>query len=100
MHCLRGALRPPTVLALPHPPPSAPQARAKLEKYEGQDPSFSESRECKLVKDLLSHCEAFDTDGFTQVVFEYDQISKLDSWKTSMLLKTKVALKEGGDSLT
>jgi hypothetical protein len=33
-------------------------------------------------------------------VFEYDSISKLDSFKTSMLLKVKNALKEGGDSLT
>lgn len=76
------------------------QARAKLEQYEGMDPSFSDSREAKLVKDLLVACEAFDAEQLTQAVFEYDQISKLDSWKTSMLLKVKQALKEGGDSLT
>ncbi|KAG8465843.1 hypothetical protein KFE25_005413 [Diacronema lutheri] len=76
------------------------KARAKLEQYEGMDPSFSDSREAKLVKDLLVACEAFDAEQLTQAVFEYDQISKLDSWKTSMLLKVKQALKEGGDSLT
>lgn len=84
------------------PPPSLPlpQARAKLDKYEEMDPSFSDSREAKLVKDLLVHCQAFDTEQFTQTVFEYDSVSKLDAWKTGMLLKVKVALKEGGDSLT
>ncbi|KAJ1635491.1 soluble NSF attachment protein alpha isoform [Pavlovales sp. CCMP2436] len=76
------------------------KARAMLERYEGQDPSFSESRECKLVKDVLAHCEAFDVEAFTQVIFEYDQIAKLDTWKTSILLKVKNSLKEGGDSLT
>jgi hypothetical protein len=31
------------------------------------DPSFSDSRECKLIKDMLVHCEAYDAEGFTQV---------------------------------
>ena len=64
------------------------------------DPSFSDARECKLCKDLLVQCEAFDVDAFTQVVFEYDSISKLDPWKTTLLLKIKNVIKEGGDSLT
>jgi len=78
----------------------APQARRKLERFEGMDPSFGESREAKLVKDILVHFEAFDVDGFTQTVYEYDSISKLDAWKTTVLLKVKSALKESGDSLT
>jgi len=64
------------------------------------DPTFSDTRECKLVKDVLAQFEALDVDAFTQVVFEYDSISKLDAWKTSVLLKVKNAIKESGDSLT
>lgn len=34
-----------------------------------------------------------DVDAFTQAVVEYDSISKLDQWKTSILLRIKNSIK-------
>ena len=51
-------------------------------------------------------CAAFkdgNMDAFTDCVYSYDQISKLDPWKTSILLKIKNAIQKAsgqGDDLT
>ncbi|TRY88482.1 hypothetical protein DNTS_005162 [Danionella cerebrum] len=47
-------------------------AKLAVEKYEEMFPAFSDSRECKLVK-----------------VKEFDSISRLDQWLTTMLLRIK-----------
>lgn len=60
-----------------------------LGRYEEMYPAFQDSRECKLVKALLEHLEAQNVDGFTDSVKEYDQISRLDQWYTTMLLRVK-----------
>jgi len=33
--------------------------------------------------------EKYDVEAFTQAVVDYDSISKLDNWKTKILLKIK-----------
>uniref|UniRef100_A0A7E4VSN2 Alpha-soluble NSF attachment protein n=1 Tax=Panagrellus redivivus TaxID=6233 RepID=A0A7E4VSN2_PANRE len=60
-----------------------------LKRYEDQSPSFSESRECKLIKELVTAIEAGDADGFSDAVKQYDKISRLDDWATHMLLQAK-----------
>jgi hypothetical protein len=64
-------------------------------------PPCAGSRECKLLEDV---CQAFkdgNNDAFTDAVFNYDQISKLDPWRTSILLRIKSQIQksvgEGGD---
>lgn len=52
-------------------------------------PAFADSRECKLVKTLLDKLEQSDEDGFTAAIQEYDTISRLDQWFTSIMLKIK-----------
>lgn len=52
-------------------------------------PAFSDSREYKLLKKLLDKLETGDVDGFSEAVAEYDSVSKLDPWFTSLLLKIK-----------
>lgn len=52
-------------------------------------PAFSDSREYKLVKKLLEKLETQDVDGFSEAVAEYDAVSRLDPWFTSILLKIK-----------
>jgi alpha-soluble NSF attachment protein len=52
-------------------------------------PAFGDSRECKLLKNIIEKLEANDEDGFTEAVKEYDSISRLDQWFTSILLKIK-----------
>ena len=52
-------------------------------------PAFTDSRECKFVKGLLDKLEENDIEGFTQLVEEYESISRLDQWFISILLKIK-----------
>ena len=41
------------------------------------------------VQALLNHLEDANVDGFTEAVKEYDSISRLDQWYTTMLLRVK-----------
>lgn len=73
-------------------------ASQAMDRYEGVDYTFGESREGKLCKKITECVEGYDSEGFSQALFEYDRISKLDPWKTSMLLKVKRGISdEGGD---
>jgi len=68
-------------------------ANRALEKYKDMDPTFTSQRECKLLEQINVAYENLDVEAFTSAVVEYDQISKLDAWKTSMLLKIKNSMK-------
>merc|ERR1712046_395639 len=70
-----------------------------LDKYQDLDPSFTGTRECKLLQDLTRAAEEADVNEFTRVVAEFDSISRLDQWKTSILCKIKrmVSSKEAAD---
>ncbi len=72
-------------------------AKRAIEKYQDQDVSFSDTRECGLLKELCEAVDEQDVERFTNAIFEYDQISKLDKWKTTILLRIKNVLKEDGD---
>ena len=48
------------------------------------DVSFCDSREAKLLDSLIEAIEEEDVDKFTNVTYEYDSISKLDNWKTTL----------------
>jgi len=73
--------------------------RRALEQYQDLDSSFSSQRECKFLEQLIAAAEKYDTEAFTQAVVEYDQISKLDQWKTTILLRIKNSLKGEDNSL-
>jgi len=64
-------------------------AQKGIENYKSWDASFPGSRECKFVEELIAAVEKYDVDAFTQAVVEYDSVSKLDNWKTKILLKIK-----------
>jgi alpha-soluble NSF attachment protein len=87
-------------------------AQHALEKYNQQYPAFQDSRECKLIKvsvermkiieksidfiilylffqTLVEHLEEQNIDGFTEAVKDYDSISRLDKWYTTILLRIK-----------
>jgi len=65
-----------------------------LERYQDMDASFSSQRECKFLQDVVNACKGYDVDAFNTAVVEFDSISKLDSWKTSVLLKIKKSIRE------
>uniref|UniRef100_A0A3Q2TPJ7 NSF attachment protein beta n=1 Tax=Fundulus heteroclitus TaxID=8078 RepID=A0A3Q2TPJ7_FUNHE len=64
-------------------------AKIAVEKYEEMFPAFSDSRECKLLKKLLEAHEEQNCEAFTEAVKEFDSISRLDQWHTTLLLRIK-----------
>ncbi|KAG9126964.1 vesicular-fusion protein S17 [Ceratobasidium sp. 392] len=64
-------------------------ARRNLSKYGQQDVTYPSTREAKFINSLIEAVDASDKEAFTQAVFEYDQVTKLDNWKTTMLLNIK-----------
>ncbi|KAM7349080.1 alpha-soluble NSF attachment protein-like isoform 1-T1 [Cochliomyia hominivorax] len=72
-------------------------AQHAIEKYSNQYPAFQDSREYKFIKDLCEHLEDQNIDGFTETVKNYDSISRLDQWYTTILLRIKKAADEDPD---
>lgn len=72
-------------------------AQQSMQKYEGLDYTFGESREGKFASQLIECVEGFDAEGFATACFEFDRISKLDPWKTSILVRVKRSIDEGCD---
>ncbi|KZV22774.1 alpha-soluble NSF attachment protein [Dorcoceras hygrometricum] len=64
-----------------------------LERYQDLDPTFSGSREYRLLADLAAALDEEDVEKFTGAIKEYDSMSRLDAWKTTLLLRVKEALK-------
>lgn len=72
----------------------AEQAAAK---YESLDYTFGDSREGKFGSALVEAVKGYDVEEFSTACFEYDRISKLNPWQTSILVKVKRSIDEGGD---
>lgn len=65
-----------------------------LESYREVDPTFSSQREHQLLVDLVQAIEQGDQEAFADKLFQYDQLSKLDKWKTTLLLRVKNNIEE------
>ncbi|BCS26505.1 alpha-soluble NSF attachment protein SEC17 [Aspergillus puulaauensis] len=64
-------------------------ANRALESYRDVDPTFNSTREHQLLVDLIQTMEARDQEAFADKLFQFDQLSKLDKWKTTILLRIK-----------
>ncbi|KAE8444442.1 hypothetical protein EG329_000533 [Mollisiaceae sp. DMI_Dod_QoI] len=71
-----------------------------FEKYRDMDPTFPSQREHQLLVDLYEAVEAGDQEMFADKLFQYDQMSKLDKWKTVILLKIKNSIEEKGEDFS
>lgn len=60
-----------------------------LEKYRDMDPTFTQTREHQLLVDLTEAVKAGNQEEFTDRLFQFDQMSKLDKWKTEILVRVK-----------
>lgn len=69
-------------------------AQRSLDEFSQKDLTFPTTREAKLAKELIDACEEADVERYTAAIFQYDQTSKLDNWKTRILLHIKKALEE------
>ncbi|KAG9435840.1 soluble NSF attachment protein [Apis mellifera carnica] len=72
-------------------------AQHAIERYQEQYPAFQDSREYKLIKTLIEHIEEQQLEGFTEAVKEYDSISRLDQWYTTVLLRIKKQVDDNPD---
>jgi len=75
-------------------------ATQAFDKYCSLDYTFSESREGKFAGNLLESVENYDVEGFATACVDFDRITKLDPWKTSMLVKVRRTIEgENGDDI-
>lgn len=63
-----------------------------LVRYQDLDPSFEGSREHKLLEALAEAKSQGDTEAFTEACSEFDSLSRLDHWKTTLLLRAKKSM--------
>uniref|UniRef100_A0A453RUQ5 Alpha-soluble NSF attachment protein n=2 Tax=Triticinae TaxID=1648030 RepID=A0A453RUQ5_AEGTS len=68
-----------------------------LERYQEIDPTFSGTREYKLLADLAASMDDGDVAKFTDAIKEFDGMTRLDPWKTTLLLRAKNELKKQED---
>jgi len=66
-----------------------------LNKYKETFPAFDGSRECKLMEQCLEAYNADSVDAFTEHVYNFDRIYKLDPWTGKILLTIKTILNDG-----
>ncbi|ETN76246.1 Aromatic-di-Alanine repeat protein [Necator americanus] len=67
-------------------------AQHALKRYEDASPSFADTREAKLIKDLIACLEDGNEELLTDTVKAFDKVSRLDQWHTSLLVKIKRAI--------
>lgn len=67
----------------------------KIDQYKDQHPAFDGDRGCKLIEDCCTAFENNDVEAFTDHVFNYDKIYKLNNWTATILLQIKQILKSG-----
>ncbi|OJD17909.1 hypothetical protein AJ78_02014 [Emergomyces pasteurianus Ep9510] len=71
-----------------------------LQNYRDLDNSFTTTREHMLLVDLAQAVEQGDAESFGDKLFQYDQLSKLDKWKTALLLRVKNNIEEPGEDFS
>ena len=77
--------------------PSSPDSiEGVIEKYSQMFPAFEDSREYKLLMSIVEAHKEESTEQFTAAVSDYDAISRLDQWYTTILLRIKNSI-GGGD---
>lgn len=62
-------------------------AKRALESYRELDPGFAQTKEHQLLIDCSAAVEAGDSEMFQEKLYRYDQLSPLNSWFTTMLLR-------------
>jgi len=76
------------------------KSRSDLERYEGMDASFTTTREGQFLRALVEAFEALDEDTFTEVIRGFDEVSRLDAQKTTLLLEVKNKIKQQEEDIT
>jgi len=72
-------------------------ATGKLESFKATDYNFPSSRECQFLEKLVAAADAYNADDFSEACADFDRITPLDPWKTSMLVKIKRHISSADD---
>ncbi|KAL2116956.1 hypothetical protein VTJ04DRAFT_9124 [Mycothermus thermophilus] len=75
-------------------------ARRNLQRYCEKDPSFAGQREAQLLSDLIEAIEQGNQEMFTDKLYAYDQMSRLDRWKSEILLRVKNQIEEADNEFS
>ncbi|TFK57134.1 vesicular-fusion protein SEC17 [Heliocybe sulcata] len=75
-------------------------AKRNLGRYGQLDTTFMSTREARFINALIEAMDAGDEEAFTAAVVDFDQVMRLDNWKTGILLKIKRKLQDEGNQLT
>jgi len=70
--------------------------QSKFEEYKDLVPSLDGSRECKFVEQLYQAFVDDDIEAFTNIIYKYNEIYKLDDFSTRLLYQIKMNLKGNG----
>lgn len=71
-----------------------------IQSYCDLDNGFASTREHQLLVDLTQAVEQGDPEAFGDKLYQYDQLSKLDKWKTTMCLRIKNDIEEAGEDFS
>jgi len=71
-----------------------------VDRYEQLDVTFGQTREGDFLRKLAACFENLDEDQFTEHVRAYDDISRLDTQQTTLLLAAKTKIKESQEDIT
>jgi alpha-soluble NSF attachment protein len=69
----------------------------KIEEYKDVDFNFDKSREAILAESCARAMEDGDVDLFTGAVADFDSLTRLDGFKTEMLLRAKRKMSSAGE---
>ena len=71
-----------------------------LEHFKEMDGSFAQTRENMLLTDLMGCVEEGDQEAFADKLYQFDQMSKLDRWKTTLLLRVKNGIEKAEEDFS
>ena len=74
--------------------------RRNLERYLEKDPGFGGQREYQLLVDLTDAVEEGNQEAFTDKLYAFDQMSRLDKWKTELLVRIKNQIEEADNEFS
>eukprot|EP00055_Hartaetosiga_balthica_P003280 m.7238 g.7238 ORF g.7238 m.7238 type:complete len:293 (+) comp2736_c0_seq1:60-938(+) len=74
-------------------------AKRAAQGYSSGYPQFDDTREQRLLFALIEAREEEDEEAFTRALQEYDEIQKLSTWHTNILLKIKKSFEGNDDGL-
>lgn len=75
-------------------------ATRALEKYSEMDPTFPSQREYKLLADICEAVSDNNREKFEDDLAAFDRMTKLDKWKTTILLRIKDQIEEADNEFS